>query len=80
MTEPQQSAVKIGCAELGKDGLYIPVCTRVHALHTHLKNCKAERANLQTLNTPPFLEKNQKFVFVFVRNPSIGLTANTALY
>ena len=31
------------------------------------------------LNTPPFLEKNQKFVCVFVQNPSIGLTANTTL-
>ena len=69
------------CAEHGKDGkwaLFIHMCvSTVHTLpHTHLKDCKAEWQNRQTLNTPPLLEKPGIF-FNYHANPSIGQLSHT---
>ena len=43
-------------------------CTRVHAPHTHMKECKAEWQKPQTLNW----ENLEVFFFLIVQNPSIG--------
>ena len=70
--------MKIGCAKLGKNGRKW-VHTSTHTFE-ELQSWVSKPMHKHWIHPRPFLEKNQKFLFQVVQNPSIGLTANTTLF
>ena len=68
-TTPECSEDRTAVPSMVKTESELCVCTRVSTLHTqiHLKDCKTEWQNPQTLITPPLLEKTRNFFFIIMQ-------------